>query len=89
METLSKAPIDQRQWVSGKLKHSHCLAPGSIPGWRTFSSSFAHLLKADATRRRRAAHRIWRDSVEYSAGHDAEDVALSPLQILFFFCFFF
>ena len=32
MEALSKAPIDQRQWVSGKLKHSHCLAPGSIPG---------------------------------------------------------
>jgi len=51
-----------------------------------FFLSFA-LEVIDATRRRRAAHRIWRDSAEYSAVHDAEDVALSPLQI--FFCFFF
>ena len=23
-----------RQWFSGKIQHSHCWAPGSIPGWR-------------------------------------------------------
>ena len=24
----------KRQWFSGKMKHYHCFAPGSIPGWR-------------------------------------------------------
>ena len=27
----------KRQWFSGKIEHSHCLAPGSIPGWRKCS----------------------------------------------------